>query len=337
MKILLHALSLVAGIGLLVLLALYVGLEETLGHLRRLDPLLLLPVTVLYTASWLVRAARLQRLLGIFRRSASLPEALGVEIGGNFANLVAPAKLGDAVKVLYLRREKDMPLLQGTLAAVLVRVLDLFTVLVLILGAVLFLSEETVRAYGTTLRLGGALVAAALLGLAVVAFRPGLVRPLLRGPLARLDPLLRRIHATLRGNLRTIAGLLLLSAVVWVFDSWVLKLFLDAYDVQLHFAEVVFVLMMANLVKSLPVTPGAIGVLEGVLVGLLVALGVDSGVALAVSVLDHGYKNLFTLVLGAIFLRRLGLGLAGAAAARSPEPIGEGASEAAAGDGPPTA
>lgn len=318
MRILLHALSLVAGIGLLGVLALYVGLEETLAQLRRLDPWLLLPVTALYTASWLVRATRLQRLLGIFRRSASLSEALGIEIGGNFANLVAPAKLGDAVKVVYLRREKGMPLLQGTLVAVLVRALDLFTVLVLILASVFFLSEETARAYGATLWLGAAFVAAAVAGLAVVAFWPGLVRPLLRGPLARLDPLLRRIHAVVRGNLPAIAGLLLLSAVVWVLDSAVLKLFLDAYAVRLSFAEVVFVLMMANLVKSLPVTPGAIGVLEGVLVGLLVTLGVDSGVALAVSVLDHGYKNLFTLVLGAAFLRRLGLGLAGAARAQEP-------------------
>lgn len=318
MRMLLHLLSLAAGVGLLGILAAWVGLHETLAQLRRLDPLLLLPVTALYAASWGVRAARLQRLLRVFRQRASLAEALGVEIGGNFANLVAPAKLGDAVKVVYLRREKGMPLLQGTLVAVLVRALDLFTVLVLILASVLFLSEETARAYGVLLWLAAAAVAAAVVGLAVVAFRPGLVRPLLRGPLARLEPLLQRIHATLRGNLRAIASLLALSAGVWVLDSAVLELFLDAYAVRLHFAEVVFVLMMANLVKSLPVTPGAIGVLEGVLVGLLVALGVDPGVALAVSVLDHGYKNLFTLVLGAAFLRRLGLGLAGVARAQEP-------------------
>lgn len=309
MRQLVHLSLLAAGLGLIAAMMFYVGVDETINNFRNVSPLLLLPATLLYSLSWFFRALRLKSFLHMLGFEATFRDSLAVELSGNFANLVAPAKLGDVVKVIFFKREFDMPLGLGAVTALIIRLMDLAAVLVLILVSVVFLSRETATEFRTAILICGALVSCLLAGLVVVTFFPGLLRPLLRGPLRRVAPLLRGIHRSVAGNPGEIGWVFGQSLLVWVFDSWVLKLFLDSFSIQLSFQTIVFVLVMANLVKTLPVTPGAVGVLEGAIVGLLAVFGVPESVALSAAILDHGFKNLYTVVGGAVFLKRLGLSM----------------------------
>ena len=317
----LHIASFGLGLAILYGIARWIGIDAIAADLRRLDLWVFAPATVLYGAAWYFRAFRFQRLMRAFERRVAFVPALCVEIGGNFANLVAPAKLGDAVKVFYLRRRYDLPILQGTLAAVLVRGFDLVAVLLLVVATLPFLASETVRGFATPIGVGVVLLAASSGAAAVLYARPGWLAAMLVGPLARLAPLYERVVETYRAHIGEFGRVLALSLPVWLFDSLVLHVFLSAFGVELGYPRTVFVLVVANLVKTLPVTPGAVGVFEAVLVFLLGAFGVEASVALSVALVDHGYKNLFTLVLGGIFLQHLGVSLGGVARARVEEGV----------------
>ncbi len=314
-----HGISLFAGIGLIVLIAAYVGVDETIAHLRTIRPIILLPVTITYCFAWYLRGYRFHRLMRIFERTVPLMRALYVEVAGNCANFLAPAKLGDIVKLVYLKKHYGLPYPQGTLAAVLIRVLDLVTVLALILATVAFMSRQAAQDYRVYIVVGIAVLALVFGAAAAFYFRPRLFHPLFIGPAARLLPTFEAMHRTFTANIGQFALILGISVLVWLFDSLVLQVFLWSFEINLGYAQIIFVLMVSNLVKTLPITPGGIGVLEGVLVGLLSAFGVDKSVAFTVSILDHGFKNIFTLVLGVLFLKHLGLTLEGAERLRETE------------------
>ena len=55
---------------------------------------------------------------------------------------------------------------------------------------------------------------------------------------------------------------------------------------------------MANVSKTVPLTPGGIAVYEGVMTLVLVRFGASYGIALVIAVLDHLTKKGFNLAIG---------------------------------------
>ena len=97
--------------------------------------------------------------------------------------------------------------------------------------------------------------------------------------LAQHDGLLHRPSVLLRP-----AGW---SALNWVFDIGVLALLLHAVGARAPLVTVLVAFAVANLLNSLPLTPGGIGMVEAGLAGTLIGLGADPA---ATSVAVIGYR-----------------------------------------------
>ena len=71
-----------------------------------------------------------------------------------------------------------------------------------------------------------------------------------------------------------------------------------ALDVEITLSVIILGVSTANIGKSIPSTPGGVGIYEGILSGVLAGFGVSMEVALAVAILDHCMKKMFNLILG---------------------------------------
>jgi uncharacterized membrane protein YbhN (UPF0104 family) len=287
------------------------GFAEALDRLGTLSAGILLPLFIVYSMSWVMRGLRLKLLVKDLQGSLGFLPALGTELVADLANQVIPARLGDAAKVVLLRRRGVLEVVAGTFAAFMARVGDLAAVTLMMLGCLPFLASSATRGLTWYMVAAGALVLAAagivfllagrprVLAVAVPARMPGLRRQVLRlGRLVRSRPW---------GILRLLA----VSCLVWIFDILTLYIFLRAFGVALSPAETGFVLLASNLTKAFPLTPNGLGVYEGAMVVLLGAFGVAEPVAFAVAVLDHAYMNVHSLIMSGVALLLMGTGPGG--------------------------
>ena len=294
--------SFLLGIIILILLGRYVGIQDMIIKLKSIHPLLFIPLIFFYSISWMFRAKRLQQIGRILQTPISSKHAFFIEILGNFANIIIPAKMGDAVKVFYFNHKYGLSYKRGIFISLIIRIMDVIAVVGLLLCSALFISREAVGSFFSYVLLSAAFIILSLILAAIFYYRPRIFLALLIGPLRRLRPTLQKIHALFRNNLLSTSNIIITSLLVWIFDTLVLYLILHSFQVQLDFSKAIFVLTISNLVKAFPITPEAIGVFEGVMVAVLSQFGVNSSTAFAIAIIDHGFKIVYTFAAGAYVL-----------------------------------
>ncbi|WP_123042294.1 lysylphosphatidylglycerol synthase transmembrane domain-containing protein [Cohnella candidum] len=92
----------------------------------------------------------------------------------------------------------------------------------------------------------------------------------------------------------------LVTAVSWVLEGFVPYGVLHVLHASVSFVEAVWAGSMTVAGQIFHVTPGGIGTYETTMSASLAALGMDGETALAVAVVSHGYKFLFSFAAGAI-------------------------------------
>jgi uncharacterized protein (TIRG00374 family) len=310
-KALLWVVSAIAGLAILVLVGIRTGLREFFENLRLIDPLVLAPLILVYSISWLFRGLRLKQVLHLTGVSTGFFKALGIELLADLPNQVVPAKLGDSVKVVYLHRSGMMDYRKGTFTAFLVRAMDLAAVIILALFSAVFVSGSLAGGYITYLAAMALLVVVIAAVGWVFTMHPGLFRRLLAGPFKGL----RNSAGELAGQMRKAPGrllsILVVSMLVWVFDILTLLIFLTVMGIRLSFAETSFVMLLSTAAKIVPLTPNGLGIYEGMMVVLLAGFGIDQSTAFTVAVLDHGFMNIYSLLLSLVAVYGMGLGLRG--------------------------
>jgi len=308
---LLHLLSLLLGLGLVVGIGWHAGLHRVLGDLASLSPWILLPLCAVYGISWALRGLRMRLLVRLLGGRMGFLESTGVELVGDLANQVIPAKLGDVTKVVYLRRRRRLETGAGVTAALLVRLADLLAVSLMALASLGLVTGEVLSGLPGVVPAVAAIIAVITAGTLVFTRRPGAFTLLLPGPLRRHRDTVTEIAGRLRRAPRSLFLVLFQSCLVWVFDILTLYVFLDAFGVSLGFARTAFVLLLSNLMKIVPLTPNGIGVYEGAMVVLLGRFGVAESTAFTIGVLDHAFMNVFSLILSLVALYGLGIGASG--------------------------
>jgi uncharacterized protein (TIRG00374 family) len=78
------------------------------------------------------------------------------------------------------------------------------------------------------------------------------------------------------------------------------------FEQQVPFATIVLAVVIGNLVKAVPLTPGGIGTYELSLAVTFELAGVDPAVATLIAVIDHLIKNLITLAGGIVSIYYFG-------------------------------
>ena len=99
-------------------------------------------------------------------------------------------------------------------------------------------------------------------------------------------------------NKKLLVASILLSVMIWLFDGLTCYSVSVAVGAKISIFAVLLAVSFANVGKSAPATPGAVGIYEGLLSAVMVFFGVPFDIAIAIAILDHAIKNIFTLLLG---------------------------------------
>lgn len=319
----LRAASLVAGLAVIATLAWFADPARILDAVRRVTLPALLFACALYVVAWSLRAARWRSLLGATgggeRNAPQLPygRAVGLTIAGNAANVVLPAKLGDAIRAVAASRLAKLPIERALAAGVADRALDLTAVALLTLLAIALhpvgLSRSFLLPAGLVLAAGAI---AAVAGLLYVRARDGA-----SGRFERVERFLRALAEAgadaARRPART-AVLLAASLAVWTLETAIAFTISRAIGLDVAPAAILLAVMLANMAKAVPLTPSGLGTYELAFTEALVVSGVEPSLAATAAILDHGLKNALTLAGGGVSW--LLLGPARATEPRAPAP-----------------
>lgn len=299
--------------------------------LTEADPALVIVATLAYVLSWPIRGLRYGGVLRAMGHRCGRPFLTAAVFVSQTANLVVPARAGDAVRAYLLNRRRGIGYATGAASLLVERAFDLAALATIggLAAAWLRYSGRPVAAIeGVGLEATGAAAVAAgaiaagatVLFLAGRAWDLGAVRARLRGSvLARGVDAIAGVWADVRvvvADGSALGRVYATSLAVWGLDVLtaviVLAAVVDRTGSGLSIAGLLAVGALAvsvgNLAKVIPVSQGGLGLYEAAFAGVVVGLTpIVAGAALAAAVLDHLLKNVVTVAGGVVAGLALGL------------------------------
>jgi glycosyltransferase 2 family protein len=296
-----------------------------------------LPAKVLAANMWLLLAAFLIFYLGfplrgyrwsLLVRGTGFPlrtrDATEIIFVSWLVNCLVPAKLGDLYRAWLLKINSTVSLSRTFGTVFIERVLDLFAIVVLGLGAGYWSFREglptqvqIVFAIGVGVVV---LLAAGLLTMRNFGRRVIEWLPLPHKVLEFYDRFEEGVFLAV--GLRALPRLVILTGFIWATEAMRLFLVVEALgfpDVHLGISGAFFVALAGSLLTAVPLTPAGIGFVEAGIVGLLtIAYGVSETEAVTIALVDRAISVLSIIIFGSIAYavspKRRGAGLSGAPA-----------------------
>ena len=249
--------------------------------------------------AWWLRGWRYHVILKNLSYLVSITASTACIFISQTVNLIVPARLGDFVRVLILKHEYNVTYSEGVSSLVVERVFDIFTVS--LLGAVALFFVVNVPAWFYTV-----IVLPLVAGVIFFLFL------LFMGKFSSKNKyvaiFLTMLHEIKRASLSLKAVVLLggSSIVIWLLDVLVCVSVVMMFQQDIPFAIIVLAIVIGNLVKAIPLTPGGVGTYEISLAITFGLAGVDPAVATLIAVIDHLIKNLVTLAGGIVSIYYFG-------------------------------
>lgn len=242
----------------------------------------------------------LQRILLSLNYQVSVIVATASIFVSQTVNLVVPARLGDFTRIFILKHDYNTTYSEGISSIIVERVFDIMTVA--LLGGVALFFVINVPSWLYT-----------IIVLPLIAVAIFFVFLVYAGTLSSKN---RYIHIILtmleeikRASL-TMQSIIILSTssiAIWLLDVLVCIAVAMMFQQQIPFAVVILAIVLGNLVKAVPLTPGGVGTYElSVALTFTELAGVTLAIAFLIAVIDHLIKNLVTLAGGIISIYVLG-------------------------------
>ncbi len=244
--------------------------------------------TIVCLAAWFLRGLRYKVILSGVGVSCGLLFSTGCIFVSQTANLIVPARLGDLVRVFILKHEYASSVSQGISSLVVERVFDI--VMVALLGAVSLLFVLNVPEWFTTIIVLPLALGAVFFVILIFSGKLVSGNRYVRILLSILDQI-RAVSL----SLPSVTSISLQSVVIWLLDVMVCLFVAMMFQVAIPFAVIVLAIVIGNLVKAIPLTPGGVGTYELAVALTFTAAGIDPAVATLIAVIDHLIKNLVTL------------------------------------------
>lgn len=306
-----HTGKLMIGFMLCMAAALFVfGWEDAMVVARTLSPWHLAGLCALAGLHYVIRAARwhmLVRAHGV--RSTAAQNML--HFFGGFAMTATPGRLGELVRLRWLRRVTGTKFSQLLPIALADRAVELASLLLLVLGALAF----------TNLGSGAVWILLAVTAALVVVFcQPVLLETFVvrvwRGigrRRTRIFVKLRRIIRDLATimRLRILIPVLLIGTLGWALEGLAFWLLLDWLAIPLPLSTATAIFMVAILAGALSGLPGGFGGTEATGVGLLMLQGIAPESAI-IAILIIRLATLWFAVLIGLFVFPIAEARAGA-------------------------
>ena len=299
-------------------------LDQLPGKILAANPLLLLGAFVVFYLGFPLRGYRWALLIrgtGYPLRTRDATEIIFVSW---LVNCLVPAKLGDLYRAYLLKINSTVSLSRTFGTVFIERILDLFAIVVLGLGAG-FVSFRTGLPGDVQIVFAIGVAVVVMLALGLLTLRNFGRKVLLALPFVphRVVAFYDRFEEGVFGavGLRALPRLVVLTGFIWSTEALRLYLVVDALgfrDVHLGISGAFFVALSGSLLTAVPLTPAGIGIVETGLVGLLTLVyGIARPEALAITVVDRAISVLSIIVLGSIAYavspKRRGAGINGLA------------------------
>jgi uncharacterized protein (TIRG00374 family) len=296
--------SIIIGIGILALLIYFSDIEEIISLLSKINPIWIILAILVYNINWLLRGYRWQLILDSMGHRIKLKDSISLTVLGNFANLVTPAKIGDTVRALVLKKKDSVALSKGLSSIVIDRASDFFGVVVLTYLSFMLISTNLILPDWIKLLITGSyyILVGGFVTVSMLSKIQILEKILVKSNISKkyLFPLFQNIKMVYKKKILT--KLAVSSIVLWIFEISTAFILLYPLGYLGNPYVVIFAIMVGNLTKTLPLTPGGIGAYEGAVAAVFAVGGLSYTVGLTVGILDHAIKNIYTIVLGAFSL-----------------------------------
>ena len=265
--------------------------DTLLPALSHSNPLYLVPAIVFCTIAWWIRGVRYRVILAGTGVTISTTSSTALIMISQTANFIVPFRIGDLVRALILKKEVGCPYSRGISTLVVERIFDVMIIAVLGLLCLPFVLDSPgwfLPVISIPLIVGG-IFFVILLFSGKIHSENRLVKILLSmaedAKAASFSP-------------RALLVLSATSAAVWILDSLVCAAIALMLGVDVPFAVTVLAVVIGNLVKAVPITPGGLGTYELALTFTFSMAGVAEAPATLIGILDHLVKNLVTIAGG---------------------------------------
>ena len=289
--------------GLFLYLALRgLQLQDVLGALRGARYAWLIPGVMVYFMGVIVRAWRWQYLL---KPVKSIPFKQSFEIVtiGYMGNNIFPARLGEVLRAVVLKRREDVPVSASLATIIVERVFDGVVMLAFVflnLGALSALegSSGFVGSIQSLAIWGAAIFLGVLATFLLAAMFPEPTRKIATWLAERLVP--ERFREKLLGiGFKFLNGLealrsprealmiFLTSVVIWLFETCKYWFVMHAFDFQVSFFALMLMNGIVNLATTIPSAPGYVGTFDAPGIAVLEAFNVEKAVAAGYTLVLH--------------------------------------------------
>ncbi len=301
----------------LALLAWRVNLGEALRTFADVNYAWVVAALAIFTLSKFIHTLRWRIFLGHIP-GLPLSGLFGTFLISNMINNLMPVRAGDLVRIQVPAQRYNIPRAELTATVIVVEtLLDAATFVPLL---VIGLSLQDVPALRTSVLWGfAALVAVGLLAAALAARirlpadfgQTRWARRLprwLRDQAAVLIPPFVNGLAALR-DVRLAAQAILISFPAWLIEVVVFWLFGQAFGLGLPFSAYLVIMITANLVVSLPITPTSIGIYEVAVQEVVALFGVDRTLAAGYAIGTHVFISIWIGLTGLVAIWMLNIRL----------------------------
>ncbi len=272
---------------------------DLLIALEHIIPVYLLIGVLICLCAWWLRGWRYHYILQSLNYQVRVVVATACVFVSQTVNLVVPARLGDIVRIFILKHDYNTTYSEGISSIVVERVFDIFTVA--LLGALSLPFVLNVPSWFYTAIVIPLIACVIFFAFLIFVGKLTTQNKYISLILMMLDEIRR---ASL--SLRSIVVLGASSIVIWLLDILVCVAVVTMFEQQIPFAVVVLAIVIGNIIKAVPITPGGIGTYELVVAATFEIAGVAPAIAFLIAVIDHLIKNLVTLAGGIVSIYYLG-------------------------------
>lgn len=229
-----------------------------------------------------------------------LGRAWGAYLSSAYVGMLTPGRVGDVLRVQYLRRDRDVSYAEGLASVVMDRLCDLYVLVVF--AAVGFVRFSSVLV-GELAYIAWAIVAATVLG-PLILLVPGVAEKLLSRAYQKLsrqadaggfDRFLEALRANVGRALALTLPLTIAAFLVNYAQAWLAA---RALHLDLSFFDLMCLLSIASLLGLLPISISGVGVRELFFALAFPVLGLTAAAGVSFGLLIFVVINLVVILAG---------------------------------------
>lgn len=281
--------------GIIVALLYLSDVKEIISVISKIHPIWIILAILVYNINWFLRGYRWKIILDSMGHKIGLKESILLTILGNFANLITPAKIGDFIRAFVLKRNNNVDISKGLSSVIIDRILDFFGVGILAYISFTIISKDIPLPEWVKMLIDNSIY------ILIIGF-------IIIGTIFRFRyPLLESIRPICKP--KKIVVLCCISIILWIFEISTMVILFYSLNLDMNIPLIMSSVMVANLTKALPLTPGGIGTYEGTVAVMLTVGGLPYALSLTIGILDHCIKNIYTVVFGTFALSYNGINI----------------------------